>query len=180
MRVVAGNAGGSRYNSGAPAIASVRQGDGLSPITVHDRDTWNNPGYTPQLLRHEMSHDVQNNWPQKIQDALPKINPSDPYSYGGVAGLKKIGGDPMKLSVEQQGSIEQQMAAMQQRGEKIDPIYDVFDRKFGAIPLSVMEPTDPNQKGINTTPRTPGLPSTPVWGTEQLFPQQLPRIFKER
>lgn len=180
VRVVAGRSARSRYNTGYPAIASVRQGDALSPITVDNQAAWNNPGYTPQLLRHEMTHEVQNNWPQKILNALPKINPNDPYSYGGVGGLKTIGGDPLKLSVEQQAAIEQNIAAMRQRGEAIDPIYNVFDRKFGAVPLSVMEPTAPNQKGINTMPRTPGLPSVPVWGIEKLFPQDLPKVFKER
>ncbi len=161
----------SIYSS--PARASMESGNPKSPIFVEDTQDWINPDYTPQLLRHEMTHQVQNNWPEKIRQALPPINPKDPYNYGGVEGLKKIGGDPLQLSMEQQAAIEQEMQAMEQNGSKIDPIYRIFDRKLGEIPLSVMMPTDPKQKGINTTPRAPGLPLTPVQGLQKLYAKEV-------
>ncbi len=154
--------------SNAKMRAGVEEGNATSPIYVGDSKNWSNPDYTPQLLRHEMTHQVQNNWPQKIQDALPAGNTSDPYNYGGTAGLKKIGGDPTKMSREQSAAAQQYMQAQNQSGAKLDPIYDTFDQKFSAVPLSVMQPTDPNQPGINTMPRDPGLP-TGVAGMKRLL-----------
>lgn len=176
VRVAAGRPLTHGYDTGRPAIASTDAEDPNAPITVENQDLWKNPDYTPQLLRHEMTHQVQKNWAPKILQSLPPVNPQDPYNYGGVEGLRKIGGDPTKLSVEQQAAVQQEMQAMQQNGQRIDPIYKTFDQKFGEVPLSVMEPTDPEQKGINTTPRPPGLPADPVAGMGRLYTDHVVRV----
>ncbi len=149
--------------------ASVDQGDGRSPIFVENKEEWNDPRFTPQLYAHELTHIKQNNLPPALQKALPPDNPSDPYNYGGAEGLRKVGGDPMKLSREQQGAAMQYLTAQRQGGAKYDPIYNTFEQKFGELPLSTVEATSPNQKGINTKARTPGLPSSSVAGMGKLY-----------
>jgi len=153
--------------------AGVEDGNALSPIYIGDKQNFTNPDYAPQLLGHELYHQKVNNLPPKLRSMLPSGNTNDPYNYGGVEGLKKVNGDPLKLSNEQGAAAMQTMIAARQRGEKLDPIYDTFEQKFGDLPLSVMQPTDPNQKGINTMPRVPGLPSRPVWGTKMLHAKKV-------
>lgn len=169
LRVITGQLGKDNpYPMRNGSIASTRAGDAFAPVTVENEKAWNDPDYTPQLLTHEMAHGVQNNWPQKIQDALPPVNSSDPYNYGGSEGLKKIGMDPTKLSREASAAAEQTYQAQRQNGN-VDPVLKKFDENFGSVPLSVMQPTNPNQQGINTTPRTPGLPAKQVAGMERLY-----------
>lgn len=156
--IVAAAPGTSPYPGTAPPIASVQEGNPVSSIYVENADDWTNPAYTPQLLRHEDAHRVINNWPQKLQNAMPPINKNDPYGYGGTSGLQAIGGDPLKLSQEQNGILQQQIQAMKQRKEPLPSIYRTYERKFQEVPLSVMQPTDPNGTTVNTLPRDPGLP----------------------
>ena len=63
---------------------------------------------------------------------------------------------------------EQTLQADKQNGSVPEPLRKL-DENFQAVPLSVMEPTDPHGKGINTMPRTPGLPMNRPWGTEKLL-----------
>ena len=148
--------------------AGVEPGNPVSPLLVKDQADFTNPDYAPQLLRHEQTHRQQANWPEKLQQELPPINSKDPYNYGGVEGIERIGSNPMKLSTEQMASAEQHLQADKQNGNVPEPLRKL-DENFQAVPLSVMEPTDPHGKGINTTPRTPGLPMNRPWGTEKLL-----------
>ena len=148
--------------------AGVEPGNPVSPLLVKDQADFTNPDYAPQLLRHEQTHRQQANWPEKLQQELPPINSKDPYNYGGVEGIERIGSNPMKLSTEQMASAEQHLQADKQNGSVPEPLRKL-DENFQAVPLSVMEPTDPHGKGINTMPRTPGLPMDRPWGTEKLL-----------
>lgn len=153
--------------------AGVEDGNALSPIYIGDQKDFANPDYAPQLLGHELYHQKINNLPPKLRLMLPAENPSNPYNEGGrLANLKRVNGDPLKLPNEEGAADMQEMIAARQRGEKLDPIYDTFDRKFGELPLSVMQPTDPNQKGINTMPRDPGLPAGYSMGTGKILQAQ--------
>lgn len=138
--------------------AGVEEGNPVSPLYVSDQKDYENPDYAPQLLRHEQTHRITANWPEKLQEQLPAINPKAPYNYGGAEGIEKIGSNPLKLSTEQMASVEQHLQAMEQNGELIPESMKKLDENFQAVPLSIMQPTDPHGKGINTMARVPGLP----------------------
>lgn len=117
-----------------------------------------------QLAMHEGMHIWQNNLPPAIQAQIPADDPKNPYQVwdtNRVAQLLSKGGTPANMPREQASATAQYYQA--QGGDQSAPkamqnTYGKLIQKMPTLPQSVVMPTDPTQKGINTTLRPPQTP----------------------
>lgn len=187
LRFVQGKVGsGHRYASNAQNdYAGVEEGD-PNVIHVEDVDAFMNPTNTPQLALHEYTHIFQNRLHPSVQAKLPPIRESDPYALPSeqeLAAGAKAGANSLQLSREQQAALAQQYAALltgyrqaRARG-KVPPemarqfsrakqVYEPYLNHLASQPLTVLQPTAPNDSAINLRPNDPGLPAAGVAGME--------------
>lgn len=167
------------------AYAGVNQGN-PNTVQVMDQAAFQKPGQTGQLAVHEATHIMQNNLPPKVAAKIPADNASDPYNFGGEAGLvnmRKQGKTLLDLPREQQAAVMQYYtaqndgyqnklaagtagpadhAAAQQRQQ----VYGPWVNDLNHVPQSVIMPTDPQAKGntINTQVRPLPGPATDIPG----------------
>lgn len=117
-----------------------------------------------QLAAHEGMHIWQNNLPPTIRAQMPPDDPKNPYQVwdtNRVAQLLARGGTPANMPSEQASATAQYYQA--QGGDKSAPqvmrdTYGKLIQTMPTVPESTIMPTDPNQQGINTTPRPPRAP----------------------
>ncbi len=155
VRYVAGppeiNAHGSR------AIASV----GLHEphiVEINDQENFNRGRL--QTQGHEIVHLWRNNLPGPIQAKGLPDNPSRPYDISNVDQLRAQGHTLATIPQEQAATIVQTYIADPSQRKRLQPWID----DMNTTPLSVMNATDPQQRGINTTPRPPA-PPIEAWTT---------------
>lgn len=117
-----------------------------------------------QLAMHEAIHKWQDDLPPAIQAQIPPDDPNNPYQVwdtNRVAQLLAHGGTLANMPKEQASSTGQYYQA--QGGDKSAPkamrnTYGKLIETMPTVPQSVVMPTDPFQKGINTTLRPPRAP----------------------
>lgn len=144
-----------RYVKGQPygnAIASVGEHDPRT-IVVNDVDRFNKGPL--QTRGHEIVHLWRNNLPGPIQKMAMPDNASDPYNISKIDDLRAKGYNLATIPQEMAATIVQTYIADPSQRKKLQPWIDDMDK----IPMSVVEGTDPGQKGINTAPRPPMPPT---------------------
>ena len=144
-----------RYVKGQPygnVIASVGEHDPRT-IEVNDVDRFNKGPL--QTRGHEIVHLWRNNLPGPIQKMAMPDNASDPYNISKIDDLRAKGYNLATIPQEMAATIVQTYIADPSQRKKLQPWIDDMDK----IPMSVVEGTDPGQKGINTAPRPPMPPT---------------------
>lgn len=161
-------------NNSQQMLAGVQQGS-PNVIEVRNPAQFEDPGTAAQLAAHEETHLIQNNLPGPLQNAIPADNPTDPYNYGGAAGLQALrakGGTILSLPREQEAAVSQYLTAKRlqyanaQKQHAVTPAlkkdmaqteltYAPYVNDLNKLPLSVVQMTPPNYPGIVTTPRAP-------------------------
>ncbi len=144
-----------RYVKGQPygnAVASVGEHDPRT-IEVNDVDRFNKGPL--QTRGHEIVHLWRNNLPGPIQKMAMPDNASDPYNISKIDDLRAKGYNLATIPQEMAATIVQTYIADPSQRKRLQPWIDDMDK----IPMSVVEGTDPGQKGINTAPRPPMPPT---------------------
>jgi hypothetical protein len=132
-----------------------------------------------QLAAHEGTHIWQNNLPPTLAAKIPADNAQDPYGFGGLAGLNALrqrGGTILDLPKEQQAAMMQyrQSQGGDNAPQAVRKATDPFVQDMNNLPLSVILPTDPDQKGINTNPRAPVPPVQAMMMSQKTYAKGQP------
>jgi lysozyme len=149
------NAVGVQYKLGKPvegsdSIASVGEHE-PHVIEINDKTRWNQG--PRQTKGHEIVHIWKNNLPAKMQAAIPPDDP-DPkkrYDISDADTLRAMGNTLVTIPQEKAATIIQTWIADPSQRKRLQPWMD----DLTTIPLSVMQPTSPSDKGINTNIRPP-------------------------
>lgn len=142
------------------AIAHVGQGG--NTVYVDDASRMSQP-----ILAHEVMH--------KLQAKAGNFSPGEEnYDYGGMAGLKKIGGNISKLNPEQQANIPQDYTAQMAHWAKgpITPqVLGQADQMNAAYARPIGQLANMADDTINTAPQAPGPPPAALTGMIKPLPQ---------
>jgi hypothetical protein len=147
---------GVNYVSGKPfkgyggnqVIASVAQGE-PHKIEINDKNKWNQAPL--QERAHELTHLLMNQLAGPIRNAIPPDDPNHPYDISNVDQLRAKGMKLWQLPQERAARIMQVYSADPSQRKRLQPWVD----DLNSAPLSVMDPTGPNDKTINRHPRAP-------------------------
>jgi hypothetical protein len=145
---------GAEYKLGKPlgnAIASVGEHE-PHVIEINDKDRWNQG--PNQTKGHELIHLAFAHLPAKLQEQIPKDDPNHPYDITKADEWRLQGKKLWNLPQEAAATLIQTWIADPSQRKKLQP----WMSDLTSIPLSVENPTSPDQKGINTTPRVPVPP----------------------
>jgi hypothetical protein len=150
---------GMRFAAGQPEIDGRGQNEIATvgehePHTVVIRDPERFKQGPRQVEGHELIHLWRNNLPGPLQKAALPDNPSRPYDISGIDALRKKGYTLATIPQEQAATIVQTYIADPSQRARLQAWID----DLNSTPLSVMNPTEPDQKGINTTVRPPAPP----------------------
>ena len=107
-----------------------------------------------QTKSHELIHLALNQLAGPLRNAIPKDDPKRPYDISNVDELRKKGLKLWQLPQEQAATILQTYTADPRQRKRLQE----WVNDLNNMPLSVMNPTSPNDKGINTTVRVPVAP----------------------
>ena len=107
-----------------------------------------------QTVGHELIHLLQNNLAGPIQQAIPPDDPKKPYDISDADALRKSGKKLWNLPKEKAATIVQYYIAFPDARARLQPWID----DLNYAPLSLVNPTGPNDKEINITPRVPPPP----------------------
>ena len=154
---------GVQYKLGAPfagayrepAIASVGRHE---PHTIEIIDLEKFKRGSLQGRGHEIVHLWRNNLPAPIQAKALPDNPKAPYDISNIDQLRAQGYTLATIPQEQAASIVQTYIADPSQRKRLQ----VWIDDMNSTPLSTMNATSPDQKGINTTPRAP-VPPIEAW-----------------
>ena len=169
------NAIGVQYKLGKPvsgsdSIASVGEHE-PHVIQINDKARWNQG---PQQVKgHEIIHLWASNLPPKIRAGIPLDDP-DPkkrYDISDVDKLRSSGHTLATIPQEQAATILQTYTADPSQRKRLQE----WVSDLNSMPLSVMNPTSPNQKGINTTVRSP-VPPIEAYLTPQQMRERAAKI----
>lgn len=139
---------GSRRSAGSDAIASVGVHE---PHKVEINDPKRFAQGPQQVMGHEIVHLWMNQLPGPLQKAVPPDDPNHPYDISKVDELRKQGKRLWQLPQEQAAMVVQQWIGNPADRKRLQPWID--DMK--TVPLSVEQPTAPDAKTLNMTPRAP-------------------------
>ena len=146
---------GATYKMGKPlpdgGIASVGEGE-PHIIEINNKERWNQG--SQQTRGHEIIHLLFNHLPSKLKEQIPKDDPNHPYDISKADEWRAQGKRLWNLPQEAAATLVQTWIADPSQRKKIQP----WMSDLTNIPLSVENPTSPDQKGINTTPRAPVPP----------------------
>lgn len=153
----------ARYVTGKPLAGSYKQAAIASvgkhePHTVEINDPAKFSRGVLQSKGHEIVHLWRNNLPGPIQAAALPDNPKDPYNISNIDQLRAKGYTLATIPQEMAAMIVQTYIADPKQRKRLQIWIDDMNK----TPLSVVNATSPNQKGINTTPRPP-VPPIEVW-----------------
>jgi len=151
----------ARYVKAAPyqdAISSVGKNE---PHEIQINDPSRFSLDPVQTKSHELIHLAMNQLAGPLRNAIPKDDPKKPYYISNIDDLRKKGLKLWQLPQEQAATILQTYTADPSQRKRLQE----WVNDLNNMPLSVMNPTSPNQKGINTTIRPP-VP--PIEGYERL------------
>lgn len=149
---------------GKDVIASVAPNE-PHQIEVNDKDKWNQAPI--QELSHEMVHLWQSQLPGPLRNAAPPDDPNHPYDLSKIDEWRKQGKTLATIPREVAARIVQTYAADPSQRAKLQPWID--DLK--STPLSVMDPTGPNDATINRHPRAPIPPPEAYLSPTQVLQQ---------
>lgn len=135
---------------GKPVIASVAPNE-PHKIEINDKGKWNQAPI--QEKAHELTHLWQNQLPPKLQENMP-ADGQHPYDLSNIDTLRSQGIKLHQLPREQAARIVQEWVANPSARARLQPWID----DMRTTPLSVMQPTGPNDKEINRNPRAPVPP----------------------
>ena len=155
---------GAQYVQGKPyqnAIATVAQNEPYV-IEINDPKRFNQD--QTQVKSHELIHLWQQQLPGPIKSGIPADNPKAPYDLSNIDQLRKQGHTLSTIPREQAAAIVQLYTADPSQRARLQP----WISDLNTTPLSVMNPTSPNQEGINTTVRSPIPPIEAYMGLDQL------------
>jgi hypothetical protein len=152
-----------RYVAGPPRAGSYREAPIASvgehePHTVEINDLKKFKQGVLQTRGHEIVHLWRSNLPGPVQAKALPDNPKDPYNISNIDQLRAKGYDLSTIPQEVAATIIQTYIADPSQRKRLQPWVDDMNR----IPLSVMNATSPDQKGINTTVRPP-VPPIEAW-----------------
>ena len=112
----------------------------------------------PQTLAHEVVHLALNQMAGPVRAAIPKDNPKAPYDISGVDALRAKGLKIWQLPQEQAATIVQTYTADPSQRARLQP----WISDLNNAPLSLVQPTSPQDKTINIKPRMP-VPPVEAW-----------------
>jgi len=163
---------GAVYKLGQPlpdgAVASVGQHE-PHIIEINDKSKWNQG---PQQTKgHELIHLLFANLPSKLQEQIPKDDPNHPYDISQADQWRAQGKKLWNLPQEAAATLIQSWIADPSQRKRLQP----WMSDLTSVPLSTIQPTSPNQKGINTTPRAP-TPPIEAYQTVAQTKQQTPPL----
>lgn len=144
-------------------VSSVNSGAGNNDITIHNAKALNDQNPVA-ITGHEVTHVWQNNLPPSVQAKIPD-DPKDmsAFDISDVDKLRKQGKTMVDIPREKSATIVQKYIEAKPGSatrKKLQP----WINDMGNTPLSSTQPTAPNAKGLNMTPRAPGLPPSTVAG----------------
>lgn len=146
---------GATYKLGNPlpdgAIASVGQGE-PHEIQINDKAKWNQG---PQQTRgHEIIHLLFSNLPSKLQEQIPKDDTNHPYDISQADKWRAQGKKLWNIPQEAAATLVQTWIADPNQRKRLQP----WMSDLTSVPLSAVNPTGPQDKTINTSPRIPYPP----------------------
>jgi hypothetical protein len=162
---------------GAEVVPGKPYGDAIASVGAHEphKIEINDPERfklgESQTLSHEVMHLLQNQLPGPLIKAIPPDNPKAPYDLSNIDQLRAQGRTLVSLPHEQAAALVQLYVADPSQRNRLQPWIDDLNK----TPLSVMNPTDPNQKGINTTVRPP-TPPIQAYITPQQVKEQAEKL----
>jgi hypothetical protein len=145
---------GARLVARAPyrqAIASVGEHE---PRIIEVNDLEKFKLAPRQTKGHELVHLWRANLPGPLQKMALPDNPKDPYNISNIDQLRAKGYTLATIPQEQAATIVQTYIADPAQRKRLQ----IWIDDMNTIPLSTMNPTEPGQKGIDTTPRVPPPP----------------------
>lgn len=144
----------------APPTTGYNDKEGIASVPAGDTDTIyvNDPAKfaqdPAQVLAHEGTHLWQNSLPGPIRSVAAPDNNANPYDISGVDQERAQGRTLATLPAEQAATVVQTDEVNHANPawqKQLQPwMQDIRD-----TPLSAMEPTEPDAKAVNTTPRPP-------------------------
>ena len=147
---------GAKYEYSPPisdgAIATVGVHE---PHIINIRDRQKFDQSPAQVKAHELIHLLKSNLPGPIQNAIPKDNPNNRYDISQQAKWRDEGKRLWQLPQEAAATIVQRYVADPASRPSLQP----WMNDLTQVPLSVENPTSPDQKGINVSIRPPLPPA---------------------
>lgn len=141
---------------GKPDIATVDE----DPRTITVRDP---SRMEPQVMAHEYKHLLDRNLAPGFRAQFPKDDPKNPYlkpeDLYNLPAMRQKGMSLKNLPEEKQAQL-QNAWIQYQKDPEMRKILQPWIQDMNSYPMSNVLPTDPDQKGINTTPRAPAPPSS--------------------
>jgi hypothetical protein len=141
--------GPSRDNG--DSIASVEEHE-PHVIEINDKARFNQGPL--QTRGHEIVHLLFSHLPAKLQEQIPKDDPNHPYDISQADEWRAQGKKLWNLPQEAAATLIQTWISDPSQRKRLQP----WMSDLTSVPLSVENPTSPNDKGINTTPRAPVPP----------------------
>ena len=117
-----------------------------------------------QTKAHEITHLLQNQLPGGLQSQILPDDPNHPYSLENLDALRKQGHTFATLPREVGATVVQRWVARPQDRPRLQQWID----DIGKTPLSIMQPTGPNDKTINRNVRPPIPPQEAYMPIKQL------------
>jgi hypothetical protein len=143
---------GPEYRRGNPlpdgGIASVAEHE---PRIIEINDTRKFAQGKEQTKAHELLHLTQNQLAGGAQRLIPPDNPKAPYDISKIDQLRKQGKTLFTIPREMSATVIQTYVADPTQRKRLQPWVDDLVK----TPLSIMQPTEPNDKTINRNVRPP-------------------------
>lgn len=160
-----------------PTAQGLTLAKGNDPTAIAHTHGWGNKVFlddpsaaTQPIVAHEVMHKIQ----QKSGAITPLSPGSSQYDYGGLQGLKKIGGNVSQLNTEQQADVPRNyMEQMQhwQKGPITDKVLGQADQLNAAYARPIHQLANMADDQINVTPQPPGAPPAAMTGMIKQLPE---------
>lgn len=176
--------------AGGKSIAEVSPGRRIIYIDKPNEFVQN----PQQLTSHEATHILQSRLHPTVQAKFPATDEANPYGQMNsdnadvvLQSARQKGKTISDFSREEQGAIVQRYSAYTQglndaiqnhtltpdlknRYQKVIGVYQPYLDDYNKLPLSIVEPTDPDQKNINTKPTAPPGPDPSLLHADVVMP----------
>ena len=158
---------------GAQLVQGQPYGDAIATVNDHEphkieiNDMERFRQGAAQTLGHELTHLLMSNLSGKTQSQIPVDSKTKPYDISGVDDLRKQGKKIWQIPQEQAATIVQTYVADPAQRARLGP----WIQDLNNAPLSLVQPTSPQDKNINIKPRMP-VPPIQAWqNTAELMAQ---------